>query len=69
MNSIRIVVNGEEHTVPNGLSLADLLVALGVETARVAVELDREIVPREVWRETPIAGGARLEIVQFVGGG
>jgi len=36
---------------------------------RVAIELNREIVPREQWPETPLHDGDRLEIVHFVGGG
>jgi len=69
METIRIVVNGEERAVPAGLSLVDLIRSLNLEPSRVAVELNREIVPREAWAATAVAGGARLEIVQFVGGG
>jgi thiamine biosynthesis protein ThiS len=69
METIRIVVNGEERTVPTGLSLAGLIQWLNLEPSRVAVELDREIVRREAWTGTVVADGARLEIVQFVGGG
>ena len=69
METIRIVVNGEERTVPTGLSLVDLIRSLNLEPSRVAVELNREIVRREAWTRTVVAGGARLEIVQFVGGG
>ena len=36
---------------------------------RVAIELNREIVPREQWSQTPLHDGDRLEIVHFVGGG
>ena len=69
METIRIVVNGEERTVPTGLSLVDLIQLLNLEPSRVAVELNRAIVRREAWTTTVVAGGARLEIVQFVGGG
>ena len=69
METIRIIVNGEERTVPTGLSLLDLIQLLKLEPSRVAVELNREIVRREAWTTTVVAGGARLEIVQFVGGG
>ena len=58
METIRIVVNGEERAVPAGLSLLDLIQLL-----------NREIVRREAWTTTVVADGARLEIVQFVGGG
>jgi thiamine biosynthesis protein ThiS len=46
-----------------------LLESLGLDPARVAVELDRRIVKPHDWAATPVSGGARLEIVQFVGGG
>jgi len=36
---------------------------------RVAIELNRGIVPREQWAETSLTEGDRLEIVHFVGGG
>jgi len=66
---IEIVVNGEARRVPDGLNLADLLEVLGVVPGRVAVELDRAIVRRPEWSVTRITPGAKLEIVQFVGGG
>jgi thiamine biosynthesis protein ThiS len=42
---------------------------LGIKPDRVAVELNRNIVPREQWEKTPLSDGDRLEIVHFVGGG
>ena len=39
------------------------------DPARLAVELDRAIVKKTEWPATPVSAGARLEIVQFVGGG
>ena len=67
--SIEIVVNGEVREVPQGLTVAGLLQSLDLDPARVAVELDRRIVRKTQWEDTVLAGGARLEIVQFVGGG
>ena len=66
--TFRIVVNGEERTT-RATTLADLLAELGLDPERLAIELDRRIVARSRWPETPLAAGARLEIVQFVGGG
>ena len=66
---IQIVVNGQVRQAPAGLTLADLLVWLHVYPARVAVELNKTIVRRQQWDQTPVGGGASLEIVQFVGGG
>ena len=66
---IEIVVNGQPRQTAAGQSLTELLVSLGVEPARVAIELHQSIIRREKWDETTIGPGAALEIVQFVGGG
>ena len=66
---MRIVLNGEERQVSEGLSLAGLVEQLGMKPDRVAAEVNREIVPRERWLETRLRDGDRLEIVHFVGGG
>ncbi|MGA2117618.1 MAG: sulfur carrier protein ThiS [Bryobacteraceae bacterium] len=66
---IEIVVNGETHATEPGQTVLGLLRQLGLDPARVAVELDRGIVKQARWAETPLHQGARLEIVQFVGGG
>ena len=66
---IQIVVNGQVRTAASGQSLIELLTQLGVDPARVAVELNRSIVRREEWDKTEVGDGAALEIVQFVGGG
>jgi len=46
-----------------------LLAELGLDARRVALELDREVIPRDRWGETIVSPGATLEIVEFVGGG
>jgi sulfur carrier protein len=66
---MQIVVNGQPRQVPEGQRLLQLLDCLEVEPARVAIELNGAIVRRELWSDTPVEGGATLEIVQFVGGG
>ncbi len=66
---MKLHINGEDREFSSPLSLAALLDGLGMKAGRVAVELNREIVPRERWLETGLAEGDRLEIVHFVGGG
>jgi thiamine biosynthesis protein ThiS len=66
---IAIHVNGQAREVPEGLTLGTLLDWLKLPTDRIAVEHNLEIVPRARWRETPVQGGDRLEVVHFVGGG
>jgi len=67
MNVIK--VNGEEYQVGAGTTVSTLLEKLKLKTDRVAVELDRSIVPRGSWAATKISGGASVEVVHFVGGG
>ena len=67
--AIEILVNGEPCTVPAGQSLPDLLRYLEIDPSRVAVELNRRIIRKAQWADTTVEAGARLEIVQFVGGG
>jgi len=66
---IRITVNGEPQVTTGGQTVLGLLTELKLDPSRVAVELDRRIVRQPLWAETPLADGAQLEIVQFVGGG
>lgn len=62
-------INGEPRDFSSPLSLAALIEQLGMKQDRVAVELNREIVPRDQWGATNLSDGDRLEIVHFVGGG
>ena len=65
---MKLTINGQEQdSAP--VTLAKLVEQLGMKQDRVAVELNRSIVPREQWAETHLAEGDQLEIVHFVGGG
>jgi len=64
-----IVLNGESKECAEGLTLAQFVQQLGLKADRVAVELNRQIAPRNRWSETALQEGDRLEIVHFVGGG
>jgi sulfur carrier protein len=66
---MKLQINGEPHDFAAPLSLAALLEQLDMRADRVAVELNRGIVPREQWAQTNLGEGDHLEIVQFVGGG
>lgn len=66
---MKIVINGEDRVFEGPLTLHGLVEQLGMKTDRVAVELNRDIVPRDQWARTELAEGDRLEIVHFVGGG
>jgi thiamine biosynthesis protein ThiS len=66
---LTVVVNGVERPVFGGQTLSGLLAELGLDPARVAIELDRSIVRRADWDRLELKPGAKIEIVQFVGGG
>jgi thiamine biosynthesis protein ThiS len=66
---MNITVNGKNRELTGEPTVATLLEALGLDVARVAVELNRDILPRERFAETALAEGDRVELVQFVGGG
>jgi len=66
---MEITINGRVREVPEGTTVLSLLETIGLDPARVAVELNREIVKQPAWAGTVLGAGAQLEIVQFVGGG
>jgi len=65
---LQIIVNGEPRRAAPG-SIADLVRALDLDPAKVAVERNAVIVPRSTLGEVALADGDVLEIVHFVGGG
>jgi sulfur carrier protein len=67
--TLSIVVNGESRAAGPGATVIDLLRELGLDSGRVAIERNLEILPRPKWIETKVEPGDRYEIVQFVGGG
>lgn len=67
--TIRIMVNGEAREIPAATTLAELLAQIGLDTRKVAVERNMEIVPRSTYAATALAAGDQLEIVHFIGGG
>ena len=66
---MKLTINGEDREFSSKLTVASLLVQLGMKPDRVAVELNRDLVPRERWAQTQLSDDDRLEIVHFVGGG
>ncbi|OFV99613.1 MAG: thiamine biosynthesis protein ThiS [Acidobacteria bacterium RIFCSPLOWO2_12_FULL_54_10] len=66
---MEIVINGENRPLEAVMTLQSLLRALALPEDRIAVELNREIVRRDLWEKTEIKDHDRLEIVHFVGGG
>ena len=63
-----ITLNGESRSV-SATNVAELLREIGLDTRKVAVERNEEIVPRSTYAQAALAPGDQLEIVHFIGGG
>jgi thiamine biosynthesis protein ThiS len=66
---VEILVNGETREIPSGTTVAVLLDLLDLETRRVAVAVNRHVVPRSRFGGFPVEAGDRVEILEAVGGG
>jgi len=64
-----LYINGQPREAADGVSLSALVQELGFKADRLAIELNREIVPRAQWDATQLNDCDKLEIVHFVGGG
>jgi thiamine biosynthesis protein ThiS len=67
--TLNLTVNGEQRAFPFHLTVAGLVTALELDIRKVAVELNREIVPRSTYAQVALNSGDTLEIVHFIGGG
>lgn len=68
-NQAMVTVNGDARELSSATSVQGLLLLLGLEPTKIAVERNLEIVPKSQYGETVLCDGDRIEIVQFVGGG
>jgi len=66
---VTIIINGERREIPDGLNVTALLEHLGMAENRVAIERNRDILPRALWQETQVSANDTFEIVQLVGDG
>jgi sulfur carrier protein len=66
---MHVRVNGEDYQLPEALTVAELVERVGLAGERIALEHNREIVPRSEYGQTKLADGDRVEIVRALGGG
>lgn len=64
-----IIINGQQYDDLSGLSLLELLDKLRLSSDKIAIELNREIVPKSLYGNTVLQDGDKLEIITFIGGG
>jgi thiamine biosynthesis protein ThiS len=66
---MNIILNGQEETILSGTTLTQLVATFAQDPRGVAIERNRQIVPKSTWDDIILVDNDRLEIVQFVGGG
>ena len=66
---MQIQLNGEPKTLENSTTLAELVLELGLDTRKIAIEQNRTIIPKSAYTTTPLTPADEIEIVAFIGGG
>jgi len=64
-----LTVNGDDRTVPEGATVADLVADLGLEPRGIAVAIEGEVVTRRTWAGRPLVAGERVEVLTIAQGG
>ena len=67
--AMRVFINDQQREVATGVTVAELLAALELPPRQVAIEVNRELLPRDRHERHTLAEGDRLEVVTLVGGG
>ncbi len=66
---MKITLNGDPHELAAPTTVSGLLEGLGIDSRRVAVELNLVVLKRALFDTTEVSEGDQVEIVNFVGGG
>lgn len=69
MQTLTIELNGAAHAVAGGASLHDLIASLDLLGKRVAVAVNREVIPAPRWSQHELRAADRVEVVVAIGGG
>ena len=68
-NFVKIIVNGEEITLPENSNIQDLIAQLGFTNKRIAIEINEAIIPKSKHQSHPLKNHDRVEVINAVGGG
>ena len=69
MPNMKIILNGETETVPDQLTLIELIRSRDLSSKRYAVEINEQLIPRSQHEGHKLQEGDNIEIVQAIGGG
>jgi thiazole synthase len=67
--ALSLKINGEQRRFDDSLTVREMLIHLGLDPTKIAVERNLEIVPRSSYADIRLGDGDRIEIVHFIGGG
>jgi len=67
--SVEIELNGAPHRLAGNQSLQDLIASLALADQALAVAVNREVVPRQLWAGRALQARDRVDIVRAIGGG
>lgn len=66
---MRITINGKDRELEAAANLHEMVLSFNLMPERVIIELNDKVIPRDMWRQTFLSDGDRLEMVSLVGGG
>jgi len=67
---VHLIINGKDHDdLPDGLTVAGLIAYLELPERKIAVERNREVVPKSAYTDVELMNHDTLEIIHFIGGG
>lgn len=67
---MHLIINGKDHDdLPDDLTVAALIAHLELPERKIAIERNREVVPKSAYAETLLGNHDELEIIHFIGGG
>jgi len=66
---MKVIINGEEKDIKEGITVQELLKELGIEEKTMAAAIDMQVIKKEDWCKRVIGEGEKVEFLHFVGGG
>ncbi len=66
---MKIIVNGEEISIPKDSNIQDLVAELGYKNKRIAIEVNEVIIPKSKHQSYLLESSDRVEVINAVGGG
>jgi len=66
---MKLIINGEEKEVKDGITVLELLKELGIEEKTMAAAVDMQVVKKDNWSKRELQDGEKVEFLHFVGGG